>query len=76
MAQLKATKARVLLPGDRFLTATEAATILGTTRNTLGFYRSTRIGPRFYKMGRSVRYLLSEITAYGTRNAIETRDAC
>jgi predicted DNA-binding transcriptional regulator AlpA len=65
----------MLQPGDRFLSAEEAAGILGTTVNTLGYYRGVGSGPRFYKLGRSVRYLLSEITAYGMRNAVEPRDA-
>jgi hypothetical protein len=76
MGQLKTTKARkILQPGDRFLDANEAADILGTTANTLGNQRSLGYGPKFYRIGRSVRYLLSDLTEYGMRCEVDPGDA-
>jgi len=60
--------ANVHVPEDRFLTAEETAKILGTTVNTLSYWRVMGRGPRFYKHGRSVRYLLSDLMAWGTTN--------
>jgi predicted DNA-binding transcriptional regulator AlpA len=75
MTRLKPTKVHMLQPGDRFLSAEEAAGILGTTVNTLSYYRAVGSGPRFYKFGRSVRYLLSDLAAWGTSHCVEPRDA-
>lgn len=71
MAQTKTAKPTLLQPGDRFLTCEETAELLGTTANTLSYYRVAGGGPPFYRHGRSIRYLLSEISAYGLRNRVE-----
>jgi hypothetical protein len=58
-------------PGDRFVTATEAADFLGTTASTLNYWRLMGGGPKFYRHGRrNVRYLLSDLTAWGTANCV------
>jgi hypothetical protein len=75
MVQQKTAKATLLQPGDRFLTTAEVAEFLGTTVNTLGYQRCLGTGPKFYRHGRSIRYLLSDVTAYGMRNAVEPRPA-
>jgi predicted DNA-binding transcriptional regulator AlpA len=64
-------------PDDEFLTTNQAAAILGRSVKTLEYWRtlpSGPTGPRFYKQGRVVRYLRSDILAWGMRHCVETRD--
>jgi hypothetical protein len=75
MRQLTASKANLLQPGDRFLTAEETAGILGTTVNTLSYWRVMGDGPPFYRHGRSIRYLLTHVTAWATKNFVEPKSA-
>jgi Helix-turn-helix domain len=67
----KPIKPTVLQPGDRFLTSQEAAEILRTSIATLNYWRVLGRGPRFYRHNRSVRYLLSDLTAWGTAQCVE-----
>jgi Helix-turn-helix domain len=60
--------------GDEFLTTKQAAEILQRSVKTLEYWRTLRSGPRFYKQGRVVRYLRSDVLVWGMRNCIETRD--
>jgi predicted DNA-binding transcriptional regulator AlpA len=46
------------------LTETEAAALIGVKRNTLAVWRMQGRGPKFRKVGRSVRYSPSEIDRY------------
>ena len=63
----------VLQAGDRFLTSDETAELLRTTKATLNFWRVIGKGPHFYRQGRNVRYLLSDVTAWGTAECIEPK---
>jgi hypothetical protein len=53
------------VPGDEFLTTEEAAKKLKRSAKTLEYWRTAGLGPPFYRQQRGVRYLLSEILAWG-----------
>lgn len=58
-----------LSPGE-LVTAAEAAEILKVSVQTLSNWRWRQIGPRTHKLGgRSVRYRLSDLTAFVERGA-------
>ena len=61
----------VLQPGDRFVCSDEAAAITGSTPNTLSYRRQLRLPPKFYKQGRSVRYLVSDLVRWAGQNPVE-----
>ena len=46
------------------LTQREAATLLQLSERTLERFRVSGTGPKFVRLGRSVRYSLSEIEAF------------
>lgn len=48
---------------DRLDTAA-AARYLGAPATTLVYWRSQRIGPRWYKLGKHVRYDLGDLDAF------------
>jgi len=50
---------------DEFLTTEEAAKRLKRSAKTLEHWRRVGDGPPFYRQGRAVRYLLSEVMAWG-----------
>ena len=52
------------MPEDRYIKSKEAAKILGLKEGTLANWRHKRKGPKPYKIGRYVRYLLSEVLAW------------
>jgi len=60
-----AKKSRAPAPSDEFLTTEEAAKKLKRSTKTLEYWRTAGLGPPFYRQQRSVRYLLSEILAWG-----------
>jgi excisionase family DNA binding protein len=45
----------------------EAARLLGISHRTLEEWRARGIGPRFFKMGRMVRYRLAELNRFVNR---------
>lgn len=49
---------------DRLINETEAAELLKLNVKTLRNYRALKRGPAFVKVGRSVRYWVSEVLAY------------
>lgn len=55
-------------PEQGFMTEKEAATFLGLSVRTLQGLRYRGGGPIFYKFGRSVRYLRSDLTSWATAN--------
>ena len=75
MTQPKIPKVNLLQPGDRFLTAEETAKILGTTVNTLSYRRVIGHGPPFYRHGRAIRYLLSDVMVWATKDFVEPKSA-
>jgi len=60
-------------PGDEFLTTEEAAKRLKRSAKTLEYWRTAGLGPPFYRQQRSVRYLLSEILAWGVSCRVATQ---
>jgi len=57
-------------PGDEFLTTEEAAKRLKRSAKTLEYWRMAGLGPPFYRQQRGVRYLLSEIMAWGASHRV------
>jgi len=55
----------------RFLTAIEAGSYLGLSDRTLENYRILGGGPRFRKIGRSVRYTIADLDAWVEARAFE-----
>ena len=58
--------------GEKALTESEVAEHFGISHHTLRQWRRTRTGPRFLKVGRSVRYLPGDVEAYLAGCAVET----
>lgn len=54
-----------------WLTAAEAARLLGLSPDTLRAYRSNGRGPRFHKRGHAILYRLSDLEAYGSGEATD-----
>jgi excisionase family DNA binding protein len=48
----------------KFLTTDQAAELLTVSASTLEVWRYRRTGPRFVKIGRSVRYRQSDVEAF------------
>jgi hypothetical protein len=61
-------------PDDVFLTTEETARRLRRSPKVLEYWRLVGQGPPFYRQGRVVRYLLSEVVAWGTRCRVTGRD--
>lgn len=60
---------------DRAVDQRAAARLLGFQPTTLRDWRSEGIGPRFIRLGRSVRYRLRDLRAWQEAHAVETRDS-
>lgn len=58
---------------DEVLTATEAATFLKVPARTLDAWRNRRIGPKYLKVGRHVRYRTSDLSEWLEAQGGETR---
>lgn len=60
---------RTELPDQELLTSQHAAEFLGGTArpislSTLAYWRRTRQGPAFVRIGKSIRYRVSELRAF------------
>ena len=51
----------ILSPDDRCLKTSDVAEYLGLSAKTLKTYRADGLGPAFVKIGRMVRYRLSDV---------------
>ena len=51
-------------PASQFLATPEAAEYIGVHKSTLDTWRCRGEGPRFLKLGRSVRYRICDLDAY------------
>jgi len=58
---------------DKFLDETATAEMLKISVHTLRGHRHTRRGLPFYKLGRSVRYKMSDILEHMSGLRVETR---
>jgi hypothetical protein len=56
--------------GDEFLTTEEAAKRLKRSTKTLEYWRLIGQGPPFYRQRRAIRYLLSEVLAWGASHRV------
>jgi hypothetical protein len=63
------------LPTDDFLNTEQAAHILQRSKKTLEFWRVLNKGPRYYRQGRAIRYLRSDLLRWGMSHCVETRDS-
>jgi predicted DNA-binding transcriptional regulator AlpA len=59
--QANLRRASPAIGGERFLTETEAADFICQSVRTVQKWRVTGFGPKYYKFGRSVRYLKGDI---------------
>ena len=57
------------------LTDVEVANRLGVSRFTVRSWRLRRVGPRFLKMGRAVRYRPQDVDDYERQALVETQAA-
>jgi hypothetical protein len=62
-----------LPPDADFIDTIQAARILQRSVKTLQFWRVINKGPKYYRQGRVIRYLRSDILRWGMSNAVETR---
>lgn len=54
----------ILSPDDRCLKTSEVAEYLGMSAKTLKVYRTDGLSPAFVKIGRMVRYRLSDVNKW------------
>jgi hypothetical protein len=57
-------------PSDEYLTTLEAAKRLKRSAKTLEYWRLVGKGPPFYRQERAIRYLLSEVLAWGAGHRV------
>lgn len=64
------------LDTDRLVPSGEAASILGIREQTLGVWRLRGCGPAYIRVGRAVRYRLSDLATYiDSRRVSSTAEA-
>lgn len=56
-----------------YITAVQAANYLGVTLDTLSKWRSRKIGPAYYKVGRRVQYLIADLEDWRERQKVITK---
>ena len=56
-----------------FLTSCQAAEYLGVALEALGKWRSRKIGPAYYKVGRQVQYKKTDLDEWRERQKIITK---
>jgi hypothetical protein len=61
-------------PHDEFLTTAEAANRLKRSTKTLEYWRLVGQGPPFYRQRRAIRYLRSEVMAWGVSQRIANQN--
>jgi hypothetical protein len=59
----------------RYITATEAAEILGLSPQTLANQRFRRVGLVYHRFGRAIRYDLRDILQYAESHRIDPQEA-
>jgi transposase-like protein len=63
-------------PRSGALTDVEVAREFGLSPGTLRLWRRRRVGPRFVKIGRSIRYLSRDLEEYVAGHTVNTGDEC
>lgn len=59
-----------------FLSEKQVAEAYGLNVNTLRCWRSVKRGPKYYLIGRKVRYRATDIEAFMESKPVETIDSC
>jgi len=62
-------------PAIRMLSETEVAERHEIAQSTLRSWRTQRKGPRYYKVGRTVRYRIEDLDAFFAGVPVETMDS-
>jgi len=57
---------------ERMLTEKQVATLLNINRATLSNWRSSGKGPKYVKVGGSIRYRYTDVELYLEKNSVET----
>ena len=57
---------------ERMLTEKQVATMLSITQQTLRNWRQQNKGPKYVKVGGSIRYRYTDVELYLEKNAVET----
>jgi hypothetical protein len=57
-----------------WISGKEASELLGLNRQTLANWRHLRRGPVYSKLGRSVRYRISDLVSFAESKRIEVKD--
>ncbi len=57
-----------------FLTARQAAEFLGLKKNTLDIWRLKGKGPNYTRLGKAVRYRMSDLEKFIADNTVENRN--
>ena len=60
-------------PSDEYLTTEEAAQRLKRSPKVLEYWRSVNQGPPYYRQGRVIRYLLTEVMAWGATHRVASQ---
>jgi predicted DNA-binding transcriptional regulator AlpA len=74
-ARATTTERGQMLETTRALTEREVADLLGLSVATLRAWRHRGKGPRFLRLGRSVRYLPVDVADFVRASAVDTRAA-
>lgn len=59
---------------DRFMTPKQAEERYSISRNTLAYWRMKNVGPKYHKIGKGVRYKVSDFEEWMETQVILTRD--
>ena len=64
----------VFMDRNYWISGKEAAQLLGLNRQTLANWRHLRRGPIYSKLGRSVRYRISDLVSFAESKRIEVKN--
>jgi excisionase family DNA binding protein len=67
-------RAAIAKKGSPYLTTKQAAFYLGLSPRTLEKMRAKGVGPKFYRIGRSARYLVRDLDAHWSANDVGKDD--
>jgi len=62
------------LQNKKFLNESAVSKLLGVALSTLRNKRFNRLGPKYHKFGKSVRYLESDLEAYIEGSVVDTEN--
>jgi len=59
---------------ERFVSDKEAAALYSMNRQSLANWRAQGKGPPYVKLGRAVRYKVSDLVSFAEKKKVEVRD--